>query len=739
MNNYRHPLKTISFAFITAFTAQTAFAQDNAELEELTVLGSQDDLEQLSGSAHRLGRDELEDFEYTDLNQVLVTVPGVYVRQEDGYGLRPNIGLRGVTSDRSQKITLMEDGILITPAPYAAPAAYYIPNINRMQAVEVFKGPAAIKFGPNTVGGAINLATRSVPTETTGEVDVSYGTDNFQKLRGLFSQDFGTFGYLVEGLHFSSDGFKELDGGGDTGFERNDINTRLKWEMDNGGDFYQRFDLKLGYADEDSDETYLGLTNADFDDNPVRRYSASSEDNFTSEHYQTHLIHQMQIGESWSMVNRLYLNRFDRSWLKYDEFLSGVNCNQPDKTQDCDTKDVLENPDLYQDYIEVLRGEQDSFDNGVGLLNIQDNDREYGSTGIDLNAAYETFDRDINHKIEFGLRYHYDYVERNHTPYAYEMTNGSLRKTSLVVPIELFTDNKGEANAISAYVHDTMTIGKWIINIGARLESIETEFTDNLDSSRNNTNNNTEVLPGLGVFFNLTDNWGLLAGINKGFSPNGPSPDDNVEPEESINYEFGTRYNINNLKAEAILFFSDYDNLIGRCRNNDSGCNIGDEFNAGRVEVGGVEASVEQVWQLQDYAFPLGVTYTYTESAFQESFQSGFSQWGVVQQGDELPYLPEHQARIYAGVRGVSWDILASLKYVDEMRDLPGQDSFDENEYTPALTTLDLSASYFINDNWTTQLVIDNVTDEQEPVSYRPFGARPNKPRTIVATVKYRF
>ena len=71
-----------------------------------------------------------------------------------------DIGLRGANPDRSAKLTLMEDGVLMGPAPYSAPAAYYFPLTTRMTAVEVFKGPASIRYGPNTIGGAINLRVK---------------------------------------------------------------------------------------------------------------------------------------------------------------------------------------------------------------------------------------------------------------------------------------------------------------------------------------------------------------------------------------------------------------------------------------------------------------------------------------------------------------------------------------------------------------------------------------------------
>ena len=73
----------------------------------------------------RIGEKVLDTFEYDDIHRILSAAPGVYYREEDGYGLRPNIGMRGVSSDRSKKVVIMEDGVLIAPAPYAAPAGYY--------------------------------------------------------------------------------------------------------------------------------------------------------------------------------------------------------------------------------------------------------------------------------------------------------------------------------------------------------------------------------------------------------------------------------------------------------------------------------------------------------------------------------------------------------------------------------------------------------------------------------------
>jgi len=102
---------------------------------------------------------ELARFNVVDGNTLLQSQPGVYTQQEDGWGLRLNIGIRGTGVERSSRITLMEDGILTAPAAYSAPAAYYSPVLWKYEQIEILKGGAALITGPQSTGGAINFVT----------------------------------------------------------------------------------------------------------------------------------------------------------------------------------------------------------------------------------------------------------------------------------------------------------------------------------------------------------------------------------------------------------------------------------------------------------------------------------------------------------------------------------------------------------------------------------------------------
>ena len=237
-------------------------AADLEPEDEVVVLATR--IRRTPGSVHVVGSEVLERYKYDDPHATLQLVPGVYVRQEDGFGLRPNIGIRGAVSDRSQKVALLEDGVLFGPAPYSAPAAYYFPVIGRMRQMQVIKGPSAIKYGPQSVGGAIDLVTRPAPLASAAGLDVALGQFGYGKLHGHFGSADAQNAFLIEGIHLRSDGFKELPSGDETGFYRNEWMVKGSHAFDVASDLQHQLSLKLTYSDEQSDETYLGLSDEDF-------------------------------------------------------------------------------------------------------------------------------------------------------------------------------------------------------------------------------------------------------------------------------------------------------------------------------------------------------------------------------------------------------------------------------------------------------------------------------------------
>ena len=296
-------LTTLLFSQQQDTTAMgTPVTLNEVVLEARVIFGSKFVARNRTGSSYYISPEEIAKFNYTDVSRVLRAVPGVNVVEEDGFGLRPNISLRGTSPERSAKITIMEDGVLIAPAPYSAPAAYYFPTIARMQAVEVLKGSSQVQYGPYTTGGAINMLSTEVPESFGAFLNTSYGSFQSARLHAQFGDSRKNFGYAIEYLNYSSDGFKNLDGGGATGFNKNDLVAKFRVNTNPEARVRQALELKFQYADEDSDETYLGLTQNDFEDEPFRRYAGSQEVLMTTEHMQFALTHTLDLSDNFRIT-----------------------------------------------------------------------------------------------------------------------------------------------------------------------------------------------------------------------------------------------------------------------------------------------------------------------------------------------------------------------------------------------------------------------------------------------------
>ena len=162
-------------------------------MDRVMVVGSKENINDIAGAANFIDQEQLEKYNYTDVNRTLKQIPGININEEEGFGNRPNIGFRGGRNDRSADITLMEDGVLIAPAPYSASSAYYFPRMTRMESVEVRKGSSTTEFGPKTTSGALNLITKSTPDQLQFDALVGYGSFNTHREQITHGNKLGNF------------------------------------------------------------------------------------------------------------------------------------------------------------------------------------------------------------------------------------------------------------------------------------------------------------------------------------------------------------------------------------------------------------------------------------------------------------------------------------------------------------------------------------------------------------------
>lgn len=694
------------------FSISSAFAQyDGVQHDSVRIIGGEAQELNKPNSSSFISKEKLGRHQDTDLNRVIKQVPGVYVREEEGFGLRPNIGLRGTNPDRSKKINILEDGILIGPAPYSAPAAYYTPSMFHVESMEVFKGVATVPYGPNSVGGSINMVTPETPSEPKGFVEASGGSFDYRKFIGRVGTGGETYGILFQGAYHESSGFKELQGGGDTGFQQGDFLLKGRVRT-RGGDRPQFLDVKLGYAREDSDETYLGVSKEDFKRNAYQRYSASQLDHMKWDHRSYSASYTASLTNSSTLVFTLYRHEFERTWYRFDKFANGPGVNT-----------ILSDPNTYQDYYGILRGEVDSsaIGGGAGDIDIARNHRTFFSQGVQALHLMSSG----RHELRWGLRVHQDQIKRDHTADKYAMTGGRLVRTA---DARVRTaDDRDTSLAQSIFATDEVTMGPVRMTLAGRFERVETD-------DRTIKNSDNFFVPGIGAVWAVIPEFSLFAGWNRGYSPVGPGQNDAVKPEESTNYELGARYQ-KSFFAEVIGFFNDYQNIKGLCSFS-SGCGSADlEFNGGKAYIYGAETRARFGWHVGAWKFPVELNYTLTKAEFRSEFTSNSEEWGVgtVRRGDPLPYVPENQYTLNLGVERAKWKSDLRFTWTGEQFDssAAGRKTID------AYGVVDWDVKYFVAKESFAYLKVDNVLDNEYIVAYRPLGARPGKDRMFQLGFRY--
>jgi Fe(3+) dicitrate transport protein len=700
----------------------------------ITVVGSPRRATGIPGSVYRISSTELarENQAYDDVNRVALRVPGMVVTEEEGYGLRPNIGMRATGTDRSSNITLMEDGVLAAPAPYASPAAYYFPITGRMEGIEVRKGSSQIKYGPRTNGGALNLLSTSIPEQTAAHARVAAGSNDSRKLHANYGDSWKRLSWMLETYQSRTDGFKTLDTGGNTGFDVEDYVGKVRVSSPTDASHYQEVTLKLGYKDETSNETYLGLTDDDFARDPNRRYAASQFDQMNNDHVQGLVRHFIVASDNVDITTSVYRNDFDRNWYKLDR-VNGI-----------DLPSILEDPSTYATEYAYLTGDSASANDALA---VKANNRSYYAQGIEsiVGVGFDAFG--TRNEMEIGARYHEDEEDRLQHTDGYRMDVGGtmIRTTDGVPGASGGGDNRvGFARAVAGFVQDEIAAGAWKIVPGARVERIEMrqdQYAAN-DPDRSiaptvSENSTTAFLPGIGATYRATEWLDAFAGVHKGFAPPGPGADDETQAEESINYEAGVRNHRYGVELSLVGYFNDYENLLGKDTFSSGGSGSGDLYNAGRVHAYGVEASASYALDAGAFRSPMSVAYTYSHAEFMSSFDSQYEPWGAVEEGDELPYLPAHVLSASIGAETTTMMVGAFANYTSEMRTVAGQGDIPQYDSTDARVILDLTAEYELLTHARVFATMQNVTDEVYIAARRPSGVRPGLPRTFVAGLKF--
>ena len=735
MENWPNTHTKISFlimGLLTILFFAPAFADENTEeiVESVTIIGSKEDQKKLAGSGQIISNKDLLKAMDTDIQKILTAVPGVYMRTEEGYGLRPNISIRGTAIERSAKVAIMEDGVLVAPSPYTSSSAYYFPTTGRIHSVEVLKGPAAVSQGPQTIGGAINLISTPIPFIPSGKFVQELGKNGMMRTHAYYGGTSGNFGALVEVHEHESDGFDSIANvGGDTGFDKSDLMVKARYETENHSLTFKMVDL-----DETSNQSYVGLSQASFNANPRVRYGATAYDKMMNDGEQTSLTYVGDF-ENFNVTFTSWQNDYYRDWFKVSDF----NNKKAHGEQD----DINE---LISDANNGSANAQAILDGKLPVqIEYKHNNRYYTNEGyqFSINTLLGI------HDLTLGYRDMEDSESRVQAhEYADQAADGSLSPLYGYIGLNNSNNRLRESSATSYYLQDTMDFGRLDITVGYRSEDydqhhrrwsdragpnltmVRTGPADNRDTFA--TNDHTTQ--SFGATYEVSENLTLVAGFHEGMTPMF-----GTAPEEADNTELGIRYKDGAGEVEIFYFSSEYSNLAAECTLvSGAACNADESavFSGGSADVEGIEFNGSWIFDGDGISYPVAIAYTSTDATFNNSSESDY--FGVVAAGDDLPYIPSSSMALVAGFitdKGLSGNM--------RLIDVGGSCSIAAcGTYNKihAHMIIDLDLRKALNDAMDLYVIVENVTDDADIISRAPSeGARSQKPRTIKVGFSYKF
>ncbi len=659
----------------------------------------------LPGSFHVLGARELLLSHPLTVNEALRAVPGVSVRDEEGMGLRPNIGIRGLNPTRSTKVLLLEDGLPVTYAPYGDNASYYHPPLQRFESVEVLKGSGQIAYGPSTIGGVINDITPLPPAEPSGAVSLSAGSRDFLDGDGTFGASHGRAGYFLNFHGRATDGSRAA-----TPPELSDGSAKLTFSASPR----QMFIARGSHYRERSQNTYSGLRQTEFDAGP--RQNPFVNDAFAADRFGASLAHHGALGGRVTLATTAYVSRFARDWWRQSSNSGQRPNDAPDPA--CGGMSNLS----------TTCGNE-------GRL------RRYVVGGIETRA---TIGFGARGETTAGVRVHGESQNRRHE-------NGD---TPVARDGRLVEHNERGVRAVSGFVQHRLGLGRVTVTPGVRVENVHFERRNLLADARGRTSL-TQIIPGIGAAASLGPRALIFGGIHRGFAP--PRVEDaitdkggtvDLDSELSWNSEIGVRAEgARGLHADATWFRMDYENqIVPASLAGGLGATL---TNGGETRHQGLElgagADLPSPARAADRVF-LRMAYTFLPVAkfagVRFSNIPGFARVRVT--GNRLPYAPEHLATVTGGYRvSDRADMFAELVYVssqfaDDLNTIAGSPDGQRGLIGAAATWNAGVNVHVVPRRLLVFAAVHNVADRLY-VADRSRGLLPSPPRRINAGLRFSF
>ncbi|MCS3902863.1 Fe(3+) dicitrate transport protein [Methylohalomonas lacus] len=671
------------------------------------------------GAANILTDEEIDTYRPYTLHDALDFIPGVRTLEDDIYGRRGGISVRGAPGRRSRKTLLMEDGTPINGSSYLDPSAHYTPPMERLERVDVLKGNGMILHGPLNNHGIINFRNKQPTLEPETTVEVGVGNQNANKRHFMHTRTEGDVGMVFAYTGFNGDGAFDI-----SEFQYDDFFASADWDINSrhslGGSFT--------YFRERSDYDESNLTPVEFDRAPRKKLGRFGQEfhEINVDYFKFDLTHDFQVTDNLSMSSKFFRTDLDRPRYTVDpeSILVGA---LPDF--------VYEDPDD-----RFIAGEQ-------GIM--VSRDRHYRTYGVENRMELANVEAiGMDHTFQWGVRFERHFLDdKRHQGAQGQVIDRDNPGTQT-------RDDKYNASAFSVFFQDAMSFGDWTVTPGLRAEYYEQEKSS---GGENQNEYRTLLLPGISALYDGFQDTQVFASVQRGYTPAAArtAGDFPLRPETGINSQVGLRTNaVKGVTAEAAIFYNDLRNTIVNTQITIDGQDL--VINSGDSIAYGVDLGLRfdsAAYTGSAYNWFAQLAYNYTRAEFD----------GGRLDGNRVPEIPEHVGSLTVGVdHADGWHVSGTMSHfgsfftdvantkdqvlADEDGNPVGPADFLEIREPAVLgevasrTLFSARASYTLQRSPNTELWIQgrNLTDKLY-IADHANGLRPGFERTFIGGVTVNF
>nr|WP_309759622.1 TonB-dependent receptor [Flavobacterium sp.] len=645
--------------------------------------------------------------------EVFSRVPGVTVWENDGSGIQINIGVRGLSPNRSWELNTRQNGYDISSDVFGYPEAYYNPPLEAVETIELVRGGASLQFGPQ-FGGMVNYVLKREDKKAfTFETQNTVGSYNLMSSYNAIGGKINKFSYYAYNHSRSADGWR-----------------------DNGRYKVRNSHVFLEYAFTENTKLSAEYTNMDY---AMQQSGGLTDDQFKSNSRQS-FRERNWLGTPWNLVALNFDTKINdrlRSNTKVFGLLGERNSvgfvKTPDKADAISTTTFdYENRRVDRDF--------------------------YKNYGIENRNIYQYKIGKTQNNVAFGARY-----------YTAETQRQQIGKGTTKSDFDLTIEGKYERDLtfttenIALFVENQFKVTpKFSVTPGVRYEYISSNGSGRFGVSsgsdvpfENKTITRNQPLFGIGMEYKMGST-NVYANITQAYRPvlfsdiTPPAVTDVIDPNlkdaSGYNADLGYRGTFKNyLNFDFSLFYLSYNNRIG---NISQGTFIY-RTNLGETVNKGIEGFVNlNVTRLFDVDALYGTIDVFATVSFIDSRYTDFEVNPTSGTVANLAGKRVENAPRYIHNFGISWSknqFSTTLQYKTS-----GKIYTDAlNTTTPSATgvigllegytVMDLSAEYKFLKNYNLRAGINNLTDEtyatRRAGGYPGPGILPGEGRTFFISV----